>query len=122
MKIEYETLREKNIPELEDEIINLKNELLQLRQKKVSSTVEPDEIKIARKNVARALRVRHEKMLEEAVKEYSNKPLHKIPKKLRPRMTRNERRALTKKQINRKVPKVWRRELKNPKIFFAYSE
>ncbi|KAK6089553.1 hypothetical protein P3W45_001435 [Vairimorpha bombi] len=103
MKIEYETLREKNIPELEDEIINLKNELLQLRQKKVSSTVEPDEIKIARKNVARALRVRHEKMLEEAVKE-------------------NERRALTKKQINRKVPKVWRRELKNPKIFFAYSE
>ena len=70
MKISLETFREKNISELEEEIINLKNELLQLRQKKVSSTVEPDEIKIARKNIARALRVRHEKLLEETCKKY----------------------------------------------------
>lgn len=122
MKISLETFREKNISELEEEIINLKNELLQLRQKKVSSTVEPDEIKIARKNIARALRVRHEKLLEETCKKYENLPMHKIPKELRPKKTRAERRKLTKKQASRKMPKVWKRELKNPKVFFAYSE
>jgi len=48
--------------------------------------------------------------------------MHKIPKELRPKKTRAERRKLTKKQASRKMPKVWKRELKNPKIFFAYSE
>ncbi|WUR04859.1 ribosomal protein uL29 [Vairimorpha necatrix] len=122
MKMDCQSFREKNISELEEEIINLKNDLLQLRQKKVSSTVEPDEIKTARKNIAKALRVRHEKLLEEQCKKYENMPLNKIPKELRPKKTRAERRKLTKKQANRKVPKVWRRELKNPKIYFAYTE
>lgn len=122
MKIDYETLRNKSINDIDTEIVDLKNELLQLRQKKVSSTVEPDEIKIARKNLARALRVRHEKLLEETLKQYEGKPLKKIPKKLRPKKTRAERRMLTKKQLNRKVPKVWKKELKFPKVFFSYTE
>lgn len=122
MKIEYDTLRSKSLNDIELDIVDYKNELLQLRQKKVSSTVEPDEIKTARKNLARALRVRHEKILEETLKQYEGKPLKKIPKKFRPKKTRAERRMLSKKQLNRKVPKVWKRELKYPKVFFSYTE
>lgn len=122
MQISVEHFREKNIEELESEIITLKNELLELRQKKVSATVEPEEIKTCRKTIAAALKIRREKYLEQLVEKYKGTPINKLPKKLRPKLTRAKRRALTKQQLNRKVPKAWKRELKYPKVYYSYSE
>ncbi|EOB11503.1 60S ribosomal protein L35 [Nosema bombycis CQ1] len=122
MQISVDHFREKTIEELESEIITLKNELLELRQKKVSATVEPEEIKTCRKTIATALKVRREKYLEELVEKYKGTPIHKLPKKLRPKKTRAQRKALTKKQLEREVPKVWKKSLKYPKVFYSYSE
>ncbi|KAF9762673.1 60S ribosomal protein L35-2 [Nosema granulosis] len=122
MNISVEHFREKNIEELESEIVALKNEMLELRQKKVSATVEPEEIKTCRKTIAAALKIRREKYLEQLVEKYKGTPIHKLPKKLRPRLTRAKRRALTKAQLNKKVPKAWKREIKYPKVYYSYSE
>ncbi|KCZ77965.1 ribosomal protein L29 [Anncaliia algerae PRA109] len=119
MKILAEELRAKTIPELETFISELKSECLRLRQQKNSHTIRPKEIREARKNVARAMTIRTEKLYEEAWNKHKNDKV--LPKELRPKLTRAKRLALTEKQVNRRE-RHYGGYRTQKKVYFSYSE
>ena len=58
-------LREKTVDELNEELINVRQEQFNLRmQQATGQTPRPDQITLARKNVARILTIVKEKQLE----------------------------------------------------------
>ncbi|AFM98702.1 ribosomal protein L29 [Encephalitozoon hellem] len=122
MKIEASDLRQLDVEQLEEKANEVKAELARLRQKKNSGDVGKDDIRTARKNLARILTVRREKILQEVVEKYRGTPVHKLPKVLRPKLNRAKRQALTKDQLKRKTGRQRARESKFPKVIFAYNE
>ncbi|CAD26116.1 60S RIBOSOMAL PROTEIN L35 [Encephalitozoon cuniculi GB-M1] len=122
MKIEASALRQLGIKQIEERAAEIKAELAALRQKKNSGDVGANDIKTAKKNLARALTVRREKILEELVEAYRGTPVSKLPKELRPKLNRSKRRALTKTQLRRKTRRQRARMSKFPRVIFAYNE
>jgi large subunit ribosomal protein L35e len=120
MKIEASEIREKSMADLETMIGDLKAAYLTARQQKRSGIVKGHEMRVAKKNVARALTVLTEKKYVEAVEKHKNDKY--LPKDLRPKMTRAKRRALTKRQMGLKVHRVKKMERMYPKVYFSYSE
>lgn len=120
MKETAESYRALTIEDLLVKIKDLKTELLTLRQQKNLGTLKGNEIKHARKNVARAMTVLTEKRTDEAIEKYKDAKI--LPKDMRQRLTRSMRLKLTKKQENKKVWKVRVREMKYPKVYFSYVE
>ena len=102
------TLVAKDLRELSEEQLNVQlreavDQLQTLLQMKHSKQVQPDEIKTAKKDIARIKTVQYENKLKALVEEYKGKKF--IPKELRPKKTRALRRALTKQQLNMKSRK-----------------
>ncbi|ADM12697.1 60S ribosomal protein L35 [Encephalitozoon intestinalis ATCC 50506] len=122
MKIEASELRQLSVEQLEEKAREIKADLAALRQKKNSGDVGEDDIKTTRKNLARLLTIRREKILEKLVDEYKGIPVHKLPNILRPRLNRAKRQALTKHQLRRKTARQRAKERKFPKVIFAYNE
>lgn len=122
MKIEAETLRRQSVEELEKTVAEVKARLALLRQKKNSGNVEQDEIRIAKKNLARVLAIRQERLLMDLVEKYKKTPVNKLPKELRPRLNKAKRQALTKAQLKRKTRRQRMKLAKFPRVIFAYNE
>lgn len=122
MKIESETLRKLDVEGIEQKVAEIKTELARLRQKKNSGDIEPEEIKTAKKNLARALTIRHEMILTGLVEKYKGTPVSKLPKELRPRLNKAKRQALTTAQLKRKTRRQNARMGKFPRVIFSYNE
>ncbi|KAF7682784.1 60S ribosomal protein L35-2 [Astathelohania contejeani] len=120
MRIERAEFEAQSIEELKTTIGDLKAEMLRLRQSKQAQTLQPEEMRDGRKNLARALSVLNLKERAEALEKYKN--AKRIPKQLRKPCTKRERAKLTKKQLMHKVRSVRYREKKYPKQIFSYSE
>lgn len=120
MKARISELRKKSVEELEELIKSLKMELLHLRQQKNTQTLKPHEILSLRKEIARVMTVRTENLYaQEYIK---HKDDRKLPKDLRPRLTKAKRMKLTQKQMNKTVHSVHKRRSAYPTVFFSYSE
>ncbi|RVD93174.1 60s ribosomal l35 [Tubulinosema ratisbonensis] len=119
MKINVEEIRSKSLEELEVIINELKSEQLRLRQQKNSHSIKPHELKEARRNIARAMTVRTEKLYEQAWNKHKNDKV--LPKELRPKLTRAKRLALTPKQ-QRKREKHMGGYRTTKKIYYSLSE
>ncbi|EJW03576.1 ribosomal protein L29 [Edhazardia aedis USNM 41457] len=97
-----------------------KNELLKLRQQKVSGNVKPTDFTKERRNVARILtQIRHKRLVN-AIKKYRNAKL--LPKDMRPKKTRAQRLMLTEEQKNTLTWRERIRKRKYKKQYFAYVE
>lgn len=120
MKIRATELREKSVEELETLVSSLKEELLRLRQKKNTQSLKPHEIRVMRKNIARVLTVRTEKLYAEMYEKHKND--RRMPKDLRPRLTKAKRMALTPRQRRMSVHSVCKRRRAYPRMYFSYSE
>lgn len=107
MKIFAKELREKKTEEIIQILTDAKASYMQVRQKKHSDQASIQEMKVARENVGRIQTVLHEKKTIELVEKA--KACKKIPKELKPKLTRKLRRSLTKNQLkkmNTGKPKV----------------
>lgn len=120
MRLIAAELREKSIAELDEMIVEYKNNCLRLRQQKNTESIKPHELRTARRNVAIIMTVRTEKKMIEQFEIHKNDK--RLPKDLRPKLTKAKRMALTKKQLNKKVYKIRARERKFPKVYYSYAE
>lgn len=111
-------LRKMNSKQLDEEVEILRLEHQKLLQQKHSHSIEPSEVKIARKNITRCMHIAHEKQLEALVEEYKGKRF--IPKQLRPKLNRAMRRQLTDNQKKSRVKRVRLHASKYPKKIFAF--
>ena len=116
------TLTPTNLRQMEpEEIINslvaVKNELLQLRQRKHSSIIKPSEIKEKRQVIARIMTVLHEKKIAEIVKKCREEK-RPLPKELLPRKTRKMRLGLSIKQL-KSIKNGKQKKIRDP--LFAYD-
>lgn len=128
-------LQNKTFEELSEILEEHKKELAALRVKKVVSGTQTQisKIGVIRKSIARILTVINLKKRQaiktafqsrQSIKQYNaaNKTsysLNKLPKELRPRLTRALRRKLTKNQSEKKLLKVLKREQNFPQRKYA---
>ncbi|KAM0671853.1 ribosomal protein L35 [Ordospora colligata] len=122
MKLEVENLRQLSVSSLEEMVAEIKQKLALLRQKKVVEEISDDSIRITKKNLARVLTVRTEKILTEVVEKYKGTPINKLPKQLRPRLNKAKRQLLTKKQTKRMTRREKCKASKFPRVIYSYSE
>lgn len=119
MKLIAEELRSKSLEELETLVNELKSEQLRLRQQKNSHSIKPHELKEARRNIARVMTVRTEKLYEQAWN--NHKKGKELPKALRPKLTRAKRLALTPTQVRRRERHMGGYRT-TKKIYYSLSE
>ena len=128
-------LRNKTVEELLKNVTDLKNELSSLRVNKVAQGVASKlaKIRVVRKAIARNLTIVNLKKRSELKNAFSSRAgirkyneehkttftLNKLPKELRPRLTRALRRKLTKNQQNKVLPKIAKRQNAFPQRSFA---
>ncbi|KAI5169653.1 large subunit ribosomal protein L35e [Pancytospora epiphaga] len=118
-KICSSELRQSNTVQLKEKLEGLRMDYQALLQQKHSSSVGPDEIRTARKNIARCMQVIREKDLENLVEEYKGKRF--LPKKLRPKLNKKLRSMLTKKQTNKKVRRARIHAAQFPMKIFSFN-
>ena len=128
-------LRTKTLDELQEILEEHKKELAALRVKKVVSGTQTQisKIGVVRKTIARILTVINLKKRDaiktafqsrQSIKQYNaanntSYSVNKVPKELRPRLTRALRRKLTKHQTAKRLPKQIKREIAFPQRSFA---
>ena len=128
-------LRNQTVDTLQKNLQELRNELASLRVNKVASGVASKlaKIRVVRKTVARHLTIINQKKRQELkdafstranIKKYNeeNKTAYsanKLPKDLRPRLTKALRRRLTKEQTNLKLSKQIKKLRAFPQRSFA---
>ena len=128
-------LRNKDVPELRKNVTALRSELSSLRVNKVSQGVASKlcKMKLVRGAIARNLTVMNQKQRQElktafstraGIRAYNEKngtkfSLNKVPKELRPRLTRALRRKLTKNQATKMLPKIKKVKQAFPQRSFA---
>lgn len=128
-------LRNKTIEELQSILADHQKELTQLRGKQVTTGKQADIAKIGsiRKAIARQLTIINQKKRGEiksafqsrqSIKQYNEQhgtsySLNKLPKELRPRLTRAIRKGLTKEQSEKKLLKQLKREQNFPQRLYA---
>merc|ERR1711915_197807 len=100
MRINASELRQLSLEDLEKKYADVKTSLLHVRQKQISSDVKPTELYYSKRNVACVMTVLREKRLEEIIKSHSLLK-KKLPKQLRPKLTRKRRNALSTDQLNK---------------------
>ncbi|KAL6121024.1 hypothetical protein NUSPORA_02128 [Nucleospora cyclopteri] len=113
----------KELRNLTEEQLNInlremQNEHQKLLQNKHSKKVEPNDIKIVRKDIARIKTIMYEKKVEKMIEEFKGKKF--IPKELRIKKTRALRRALTKNQKNMMSRNQRIIRKKYPKVIFSF--
>lgn len=112
-------LRNMSVEQLQEQLEAFRVEHQQMLQRKHSQSVEPGEMRVARKNIARCTHILREKEMAGLVEEYRGKRF--IPKELRPKLNRALRRKLTDKQKNARVRSVRIHAAKYPKKIFSLS-
>ena len=124
--VSAEELRAKDSTELAEELRNLRNEYQHMLQENHTNTVDREDMRMARKNIARCMHMASEKRLEGLIEKHRDNiaagNLRLVPKALRPKTTRARRLALTEKQKNMRVRRVRVRAAKYPKKIFAYVQ
>merc|ERR1712232_334554 len=112
-------LRKKTKKELEEQLVELKKELVNLRVAKVTGGApnKVSKIRVVRKSIARVLTVLNQKQKEQLRLFFKNKKY--VPLDLRPKKTRAIRRRLTKKQLNLKTTKRQKRLQHFPRRKYA---
>ncbi|KAI5148790.1 large subunit ribosomal protein L35e [Enteropsectra breve] len=105
--------------ELNAKLNTLELEYQKVRQQKHSQSVQPDDIKTAKKNVARCKGIIKEKMLERLVEEYKGKKY--MPKELRPKLNKAKRMALTHVQKTLKSKRQRFQAVKYKKVVYAFN-
>jgi len=119
MFVSAQELREKSIEALEKELNLLENDYMALRQQHHSKTAEREDLREAKKNVARCKTVLREKKLIELVEQYKGQKT--LPKQLRPRLTKALRMKLTDAQKNRRTKSQRLHALKYPQKVFSFN-
>lgn len=119
MFISAEELRAKSYEELEKELFVLEKAYMTMRQQSHSTTAEREDVREAKKNVARCKYVMREKKLRALVDEYKGQS--KLPKQLRPKLTKALRMKLTPAQQNRKTKSQRIQAKRYPKKIFAFT-
>lgn len=119
MYISAEELRSKSIEQLESELPALESAYMSLRQERHSRSAERDDVRVAKKNVARCKTVMREKKLAALVEKYKGQ--ENLPKELRPKLTKALRMKLTKTQMNRKTRSQRMHAMKYPQKVFAFN-
>lgn len=113
--VKAKDLRELSKNEIENQLEDLKKNLISLRAKK--NTIKSGEIKRVRKNIARALTVANQRSREAVRDLYKEKKY--LPKDLRAKKTRAQRRALTKEEASLKTVKAQKKASAFPQRKFA---
>ncbi len=119
MFVSAEELRSKSIEELKSELSNLEKTYLTMRQQQHSKDAEREDIREAKKNVARCKTVMREKKLRALVDQYKGEKV--LPKFLRPKLTKALRMKLTFSQENRKTRSQSIHAKKYPRKIFSFS-
>lgn len=128
-------LRNLTVEELQKTLEEHRKELVSLRVNKVASGVASKlaKIKVVRKAVARQLTIINHKRRNELKESFATRAgirkyneenkthfsLNKVPKDLRPRLTRALRRKITKKQSSRLLPKQLKKRNAFPQRTYA---
>ena len=128
-------LRNQTVDTLQKNLSDLRTELASLRVNKVASGVASKlgKIRVVRKTIARHLTIINQKKRQELkdafstranIKKYNEEnktsySLNKLPKDLKPRLTKALRRQLTKEQRNKKVSKQLKKMRAFPQRAFA---
>lgn len=117
MFITADELRTMSYEEIEKKLLVLEAEYMQARQQAHSKTAEREDIREAKKNVARCKSIMKELKLKALVEEYKGK--EELPKMLRPKLTKALRMKLTPAQKARKTKSQKLHEKKYPKKIFS---
>ncbi|OQS53791.1 RPL35A [Ecytonucleospora hepatopenaei] len=119
MSLKAEELRTFTEEQLKVQLRETQDALQHLYQLRHSKQVQPNEIKEARKDIARIKTIQHENKLKSLVEKYKGKK--HIPKELRPKKTRALRRALTKQQLNKKSRRQRQELAKYKPLVYTYT-
>lgn len=120
-KILAEDLRKKTMEELREQLSFAELEYQRSLQEKHSRSIEPEDLRTARKNITRCKHIIQEKRLEKLVEEFKGKRF--IPKELRPKLNKNLRMKLTDKQKGRNVTRRQQPNTSKPRVrIFSYKE
>ena len=128
-------LRNQTVDTLAKNLTDLRTELASLRVNKVASGVASKlaKIRVVRKTIARHLTIINSKKRQEIkdafssranIKKYNEEnktafSLNKLPKELKPKLTKSLRRRLTKEQVAKKQSKIVKRANAFPQRSFA---
>lgn len=118
-RIPVEVLRDMPLDQLKEQLESCRLEHQKLLQQRHSHTVEPDEIRTARKNVTRCVCVIREMELQSLVEEYKGKRF--LPKQLRPKLNKALRMKLTDRQKNARVRRLRVHQAKYPMKVFSFN-
>ena len=118
----HDDLRRMSVEQLEEEASDTKALLATLRQRKGSGDVAEDDIRTAKKDLARILTIRREVILMQSVEMHMGTPVHKLPKILRPRLNKAKRAALTRAQARRRSERQRARASRFPRLIFSYNQ
>lgn len=113
--IKIKDLRDLSEEQLNNQLGDLKENLLQLRAKKAN--VRPGEIHRVRKNIARVLTLINLKARAQAATNVTNPA--KLPKSLRPKLTRALRRKLSPSEANARTLRAQKKSAAFPKRKYA---
>lgn len=119
MFVSAEELRTKSYEQLEKELMTLESAYMNLRQQAHSKTAEREDVREAKKNVARCKTVMREIKLRAIVDQYKGQK--DLPKELMPRLTKSLRMKLTPSQLNRKTRSQKLAATKYPLKIFSYK-
>lgn len=119
MYVSAKELRSKSMEQLEKELPVLESAYMELRQQRHSRSAEREDVREAKKNVARCKAVMREKKLISLVEEY--KEQKDCPKELRPRLTKALRMKLTRAQMSRKTRSQKMHSMKYPQKVFTFN-
>ena len=129
------SLRAKSETDLQNNLKDLQKELQDLKISKVASGVASKlaKIRVVRKAIARILTILNDKQRTSLKKSFANRKsirayneangtsfsTSKTPKEMKPRLTRALRRKLSKKQVNKKLLKVIKKQCNFPQRVYA---
>ena len=128
-------LRNQTVEQLEKNLQELRTELSSLRVNKVASGVASKlaKIRVVRKTIAKHLTIINQKRRQELKDAFSNRSsikkyneenkssysVNKVPKELRPRLTKSMRRRLTKEQSGKRLSKQIKKMRAFPQRVYA---
>lgn len=119
VKLDASELRNLSDEELVGTLKNCEEEYQRFLQQRYSHTAEPEEVRMARKNIARCKYVIRERHLMTVVEEFRDKKY--LPKQLRPKYNKALRMSLKPEQKTRLTYSQKIHKLKYPKKVFAFN-
>jgi large subunit ribosomal protein L35e len=102
-------------------LADLKKELLNLKVQKTASGAANKiaQIRLVRKAISRVLTILSENQKQHVLKLYENKKLNKLPKDLRPKLTRAMRRRLSPREAGKRTLRQIKKDAHFSNVKFA---